>query len=662
MKCRICGIEKWRFTWQVADDDKDGNSAECAFIRHKGKGRIIASFDSSRAERWPDHTDHSFEVKGIQSLELDQLGHYQLGLTHDPVGHDTFKFYFKVEGFSSEGQKVYENRWGKITLSSSKGTDQYDLDIEVPEMKSLDESAIRFEDQTSETSRHNFTLLCQKYGDPYYVVFKPAQFGVTEGFRVTMKWEVSSQTCSWTFLGLRWRYVEFVDRYPIPTLESSNLTAVQSRGPNPSGLPAERGGPSPEAKLSSTSLKTPLDPGSTVTQHIIRDLQLPVEIWDLPFERDHRNLIVNEEARIFERDSKGTWVQSRGAGDFKEDPDDEERDDFMKKCRQRYNQYVLARPYLESGSYIVITENEEPQVYKSYAHAYLHIKGRKRVFGCTYYGLKGDPLRINFTAVGGFYGNPDPVLPFESGTEYQYNYGYIKMRLLFQPVKYEEPRKPVLPGFMRKDVQMYETKLAKYKASSEENLKRRQYTTVIDDQNESIEVPMMIHTGATISLGPESVLSNLGLDTTPSSYLVRGYNHSRSPTRISNLSLELQGQDPSSPRITIPIEIYHIIRGDKNMYTGSGIKADIKSSDQWILGHNYLKYFQQLWTANSYVDLTMIPEYLNNDGSFNILGDYEHSRYRDREERTQLYASTRSRRFVSTQAYPNTGDIKTPFS
>ena len=121
-------IEKWTFTWQVADDDKDNNSLDTATIRHKTKGRVIASFDSGRSSRWKDQTDYRFDVDGIMPLDFAKLDDYVLELTHDPDNNDNFKFYFKLEGFTADrAKKVYENRWGKIELTKSYTKEVHDL-------------------------------------------------------------------------------------------------------------------------------------------------------------------------------------------------------------------------------------------------------------------------------------------------------------------------------------------------------------------------------------------------------------------------------------------------------------------------------------------------------------------------------------------------------
>ena len=120
-------IEKWRMTFQVADDDKDDKTLEVATVRHKTNGRVSASFSSGRSQRWADQQTYMFDVAGITPLSVERLDDYQVQLSHDPKGDDKFRFYFVLEGFAENGKKLYENRWGKINFGGGPSQQSFDL-------------------------------------------------------------------------------------------------------------------------------------------------------------------------------------------------------------------------------------------------------------------------------------------------------------------------------------------------------------------------------------------------------------------------------------------------------------------------------------------------------------------------------------------------------
>lgn len=471
------------------------------------------------------------------------------------------------------------------------------------------------EDGSSQTSGSNWGLLHSKYGDPSYFCFKPANFGLSNGYTVVTRWGNPTNHHEWSFLGFRWG------------------------GPRPT--------PSPNSN----------DAGFTLTTDIINHLRLPISSEDLPFERDHRNLIIDQEAHVLQRGSQNTWSTSREPGDFKEDYEDEERNLLMQRLRRQYNEFVTQQPTpagLQYGCYIVVEDGKEARIYKSYAHAAPLIGNQYTVFGCTYYGLSGNPLKIRVAAVGGIYPNPDTKLFFGNDEYYSYNFGYVRMRFYFTPKPMNKPTKPsMLQGFFtnRKD---YEAKKNKYEVDERKYnryLERGGYTkTCPDTKMHYIDIKMMIDTGATTCLGPQSVLCNLGLIESDIAAGLRGFDGKTSKGKEVKGFLELVDQVPLSPKVKIGTDICFRVSTDEKsidpsqtalQYDVDAITNDIKFSDDWILGQNYLKFFQHLWTANSYVDFKLIPQYSHPDGSFNVESDcYEHNTYEDRDRRIRLISTS----------------------
>lgn len=365
---------------------------------------------------------------------------------------------------------------------------------------------------------------------------------------------------------------------------------------------------------------------------------------------DHNTRLVSQ-PQIFEPTPgpQDSLIESETLTHPIEDYEDLDRDRLMTKLRQRYHAFVTTQPTpqnLKPGCYVLLEDGRDPRIFNSHAQAYPQLKGRYDVFGCTYYGDVGQPLRVNTSAMGGFCGNPDPRLFFNDQTPYEYNYGYLQMRLRFEPNKPpEKPPSVSLDRVMHR--QQHNAKVQEYSAAQSEIQKMRKYVKT-DQDGQYIEIKIMVDTGATTSLGPQSVLSNLRLTTSASEHKLYAYDGRGSEADIVNVELELVDQSPSTPKVRIPIEmccrvpmryeegIKKWVRTSPIQHPEDKITAEIEFSKEWILGHNYLRYFQHVWTANSYIDLRVIPEYLHEDRRFNADGNYEHEAYKDREHRMRL--------------------------
>ena len=332
---------------------------------------------------------------------------------------------------------------------------------------------------------------------------------------------------------------------------------------------------------------------------IIQKLQLPVIYQHLPLERNHRNLILHQSPQEFVLQN-GNWKLIEVA-----ETDGQQR---IKKFREKYNKYIQDQhqPPLEIGNYIVIEEGKEIEKYDSYAEAHQYMEDHEEAFGFTYYGMEVTPTEIHvIRATGGFGGNPHLAsihnrIDIFNNIHTKTYYGYIKMRLVFKP----RTTDTILGGQWSHLKQVF---ISMNRPPTPRN------------NREMIEIYMMIDTGARVSVGPESILSYLGLRTEDVPDL-RGFDGRSHKASQVGLSIELVDQEPSPPEITIPIQMNY--RKTETVYTDSQRMDDIKDCNQWLLGQDYLRYFKHLWTGNSYVDLALLQRYLNTNQTFKEMTPY----------------------------------------
>ena len=282
------------------------------------------------------------------------------------------------------------------------------------------------------------------------------------------------------------------------------------------------------------------------------------------------------------------------------------------KFRSLYNVYIREHEKdLLPRSIIVYTdEKSPPEVYKSFAAAYPHIQGRSGLYRFTYYGPEAPFITINYVGVTTGFGGDRTYglsnLDIPGNLVYNGNYAYLPVRIRWRP----EPQ------------------------GGQPDPKMTEIQTGVDGTR-YIDVKMIVDTGAVVSLGPESVLTQLGL--TPGQVnSIYGVMDTRHQSRDVGVTLELPYQDPLEPRLSIPIQLNYVLRPVSLLrhrdYTPEDANRGIKFSSQWILGRDFQQYFQMLWTnvvaSKTTVDFILSPQHQSPDGTFL---EIQRSIYPDRE-------------------------------
>lgn len=137
-------------------------------------------------------------------------------------------------------------------------------------------TGLKAEDDRPETSASNFMCLEIQYGRPQYVSFEPISFGVSNQTSIMMVWSVGQEELRWAFSGSHWKD---------PTIR--------------------------DTRLQSEELHLP----SATVHAMMEKLQLPIQLIDLPIEKDHRGIVLNEDPLIFKA-TKHNWVKDTEAPRF----------------------------------------------------------------------------------------------------------------------------------------------------------------------------------------------------------------------------------------------------------------------------------------------------------------------------------------------------------
>ena len=357
---------------------------------------------------------------------------------------------------------------------------------------------------------------------------------------------------------------------------------------------------SPEYNLEMSQLRLKNSELRLIIQELeVKQIKLDNKITELQEKVDA--VLSMMEGSILPKASSGTTIETPGFKLANAEVNAEEV-----KFRSLYEAYIREHEKdLISRSIIVYTdESRPPEVYKSIAEAYSYLEGRSNLYQFTYYGPEARFITINYlgvtTGFGGnnVYGLSNGSLP--GNLRYNSNYAYLSVRIRWTP----EP-----DGIV-----------------SVLSIMGTQRDT---DGTRYIDVKMMIDTGAVVSLGPESVLTQLGLRPSQPEpiYGVMGTRHYGRSVRVK---LELLNTDPNERTLSIPILLNYIVEGRN--YGAGDVNLDLRFSDRWILGRDFQQYFQMLWTGviteGQTVDFIGLTHHQDPDGKF---VDVPRTIYPDRE-------------------------------
>jgi hypothetical protein len=239
-------------------------------------------------------------------------------------------------------------------------------------------------------------------------------------------------------------------------------------------------------------------------------------------------------------------------------------------------QYIIEnQSTLIPGSSFLVVEKGVVTPYPNFPTAYPHIKGRGDLFEYQYQGWPPKPVRIR-KVVRQF--TPEDVCL------------YTPVKVWYQPLN-------------------------------------QQTDHSLDD------VVMLVDTGAGKSLGPRSVLTNLGVNSQPSG-MCEGFDRSIHKTKSIKVELEIEGKTPSKS-IRIPVFIDYLIpeKVDPNLqpdqinlvpkkepdekFELETINTDRTDKDEWLLGMDFLKYCRHVWEDTTKVTFEVSDRYQNMDGTFN---------------------------------------------
>ena len=130
-------------------------------------------------------------------------------------------------------------------------------------------TGLKAEDDRPETSASNFMCLEIQYGRPRYVSFEPVNFGLSNQASIIMVWNVGQEDLRWAFSGSHWKD---------PAIRDTRLELEELHLP------------------------------SATLHAMIEDLQLPIQLIDLPIGTDHRGVALNENRLIFTA-TKHNWIR-----------------------------------------------------------------------------------------------------------------------------------------------------------------------------------------------------------------------------------------------------------------------------------------------------------------------------------------------------------------
>jgi hypothetical protein len=211
---------------------------------------------------------------------------------------------------------------------------------------------------------------------------------------------------------------------------------------------------------------------------------------------------------------------------------------------------------LISGSSYIVVDHGKVTAYRSFPEAYPHVQGRDDLYEYKYRGWPPKPIR--FRKVTRPFGNEN---------------------CMFTPVKiWYRP-------------------------------------TGVNEHQSLDDIKMMVDTGASESLGPVSVLTNLGIQSKASGR-AEIWDRTSRQTRSIKVELEIEGPTPKSS-IRIPVAIdYWVPDSSDEKFDIERINQDRTDQDEWLLGMGFLKYCKHIWEDTTQVSFTLSKRYQLIDGSF----------------------------------------------